>query len=249
MADPTSTIDVQMRRLRADLEREVRRTAKFLEKAIRNGEMTRSVEAARRQGDEVADLLRRNFGKVIARYERASETVAASTLEALAGADIPEAFTAQSLASLRAQVDGTLDDVATIAEEGAGELRTLIVDIVRSQVPPEEALDALIGKLDGAAARAATMLDTGLAAFDREVSGQVATEAGVEWFLYDGPVDDLTRPYCQERVGKRYTLDSLDAVPNDTGPNPPSRYGGGWNCRHRLVPLLDEEEIASYPIG
>lgn len=249
MADPTTTIDVQMRRLRADLEREVRRTARFLEKALRDGTMTASVEAARRQGDEVADLLRRNFQKVVARYERASEAVAAATLEELAGADIPEAFTAQSAASLRAQVDGTLDDIATIAEEAGAELRTLIVDVVRSQVPPGEAIERLLGALDGAAARAATMLDTGLAAFDREVSGQVATEAGVEWFLYDGPVDDLTRPYCAERVGKRYTLDSLDATSNDTGPNPPSRYAGGWNCRHRLVPLLDEEEIASYPIG
>jgi hypothetical protein len=249
MADPAATVDAQMRQLRADLERQLRRTARFLERAAGRGDFGRSVEAARRVGDELADLLRRNFNAVIGRYEDASDRVERATRDSLAAEGIPEGLTAQSAASLRAQVDGTLQDVTTIAEEAITELRTLLVDVVRSQVPPEEALEQLLQKLDGAAAKAATLLDTGLAAFDREVSTQVAEEAGVEWFLYDGPVDDLTRPYCAERVGKRYRLADLDLVDNDTGPNPPSRYCGGWNCRHRLVPLLLQEELDAYPIG
>lgn len=242
-----AVIEEQMQRLRRDLERQLARTAARLERAIESGEVSRDVETARRIGDEIADLLQRNFGVVSERFERASARVAEATLGDLGDEGIPETFTAQSAASLRAQVDGTLDDIATIGEEAAAELRTFIVDAVRSGVEPD--LDALTAKLDGAAARALTLMDTGIASFDREVMTQQATEAGVVWFLYDGPSDDLTRPYCAERVGKRFTLESLDRVPNDTGPNPPSRYCGGWNCRHRLTPLLLEQEIAQYPEG
>jgi len=240
-------IDAQMRQLRRDLERQIARTARRLEKALADGELTRDVETARLIGDELADLLRRNFDTVSTRFEAASRAVVEASAEDLRAEGISDSFTTQSVASLRSQVDGTLDDIATIGEEAAVELRTLIVDAVRSGVAPS--LEELTSKLDGAAGRAAALMDTGIASFDREVMTQQAAEAGVEWFLYDGPSDDLTRPFCAERVGKRYTLESIDRVPNDTGPNPPSRYGGGWNCRHRLVPLLLEEEIAGYPEG
>lgn len=250
MATPAADeIERQLAQLKADLERQIARTQKLLEERLKSGLLDADLEAARRVGDELADLLRKNFNVIIDGYERASMAVGEKTLETLAAAGIPEAFTTQSIASLRAQVDGTLADITTIADEAASELRTLIVDTVRSQVPPGEALQALTDKLNGSASKAATMADTGIAAFDREVTISTSEAAGVEWFLYDGPLDQLTRPYCDARVGKRFTLASLDAVDNDTGPNPPSRYCGGWNCRHRLTPLLDPDEIASYPEG
>lgn len=239
-------VEAQYQRLRADLERQLARTARFLRKAMRDGRLDGDVEAARRVGDELADLLEKNFGVVSRGYERASAAVAQASIESI---DVPEAFTAQSVASLRAQVSGTLDDIATIGREASEALRTLVVDVVRSQVPPEGALAELAAAIDGTAARVATLLDTGLAGFDRAVTAQVADEAGVEWYLYDGPTDDLTREFCAERVGKRFTLAMLDATDNDTGPNPPSIYCGGWNCRHYLVPLLDEADLALYPVG
>lgn len=250
MADPAADeIERQLAQLKADLERQIARTQELLERRLRDGLLDEGVEAARRVGDELADLLKKNFNAVIDGYEAASAAVGERTLETLAAAGIPEAFVTQSITSLRLQVDGTLADITTLSREAQAELRTLIVDTVRSQVPPGEALQALTDKLNGAAAKVATHVDTGIAAFDREVVIQSSEAAGVEWFLYDGPLDQLTRPYCDARVGKRFTLASLDAVDNDTGPNPPSRYCGGWNCRHRLTPLLLQEEIDSYPIG
>jgi hypothetical protein len=36
------------------------------------------------------------------------------------------------------------------------------------------------------------------------------------------------------------------SVDNDTGPNPPSAYGGGYHCRHRWV-AIDRSEWRNYP--
>jgi len=70
------------------------------------------------------------------------------------------------------------------------------------------------------------------------------TDAGVEWFLYDGPRDERNRPFCAHFVGKRVTTKLLDSHAMDferKHPLPPSVSLGGYNCRHELVPLVDED--------
>lgn len=251
MADVAGLTEEQVERLKRDLQRQVARAVALLERrldALGDTESERvSLETARRIATEVADLLERNFGIVSERFERASQAVVDELSDDFARFGLSDAFTAQLGASLRAQVDGTLDRIAEVAKAATSELRTAIIDTVRSGVSPEAAIRALEEKMGGTAAQVASTFDTGLAGFDRTVSAQVATDAGVEWFLYDGPVDDVTRDFCRARVGYRFTLASLDATDNDTGPNPPSVYGGGWGCRHRLVPLVDAEDIAAYP--
>lgn len=242
-------LDPQADALRALLERQLERATRYLQRAHADGRFDEGVAAAKAIADELADILDRTFGEVSVAYERASQAIYEANAAELDAQGIPAAFSEQSAASLRAQVDGTLGDIATIADEATAELRTLIEDVVRSAVPPDEALDALVSKLNGKVSQAATLVDTGLAAFDRAVMTQQSTEAGVEWFLYDGPKDKLTRPYCDARVGKRFTLAMLDATPNDVGPNPPSLYCGGYNCRHRLTPLLLTADLAAIPVG
>lgn len=246
MAPPT-IIDTELDQLRADLEREIERTRRFLERKLKDGKITPSVEAARRLADELADLLKKNLGTAVRGYAEASQRVLEAAVRDLGDIGIPVNFTTPSVASLRAQVDGTLSDITQIADEAQAELRTFLVDTVRSGVPPS--LDDLLDKVNGKAAQAVTLVDTGLAGFDRAVMVQQASEAGVDWFLYDGPLDEITRPFCNARVGKKFTIAMLDAIENDTGPNPPSLYCGGWNCRHRLTPLLLQEDIDATPTG
>jgi len=47
-------------------------------------------------------------------------------------------------------------------------------------------------------------------------------------FIYAGPVDSLTRPYCRKRVNKILTSAQVEAL------DPTERY----NCRHRPAPIL-----------
>lgn len=250
MADVAGLTEAEVERLKRDLARQVARATALLERRLNalGGQSDRvSLETARRIAEEIADLLLRNFGVASARFERASAAVADALNDDFAKLGLSDAFTAQSAASLRAQVDGTLDRIAGVAKDATEALRTAIIDTVRSGVSPEAALSDIADAMRGTAAQVASTFDTGLAGFDRTVSTQTATDAGIEWFLYDGPVDDLTRDYCRARVGYRFTLASLDATPNDTGPQPPSVYCGGWGCRHRLVPLVDQADLDAYP--
>jgi hypothetical protein len=67
-------------------------------------------------------------------------------------------------------------------------------------------------------------------------------------FVYSGPDDVLTRPFCHRmlalvRRGKTWTraeLDQLDNAPSGPGPGSVITCGGGWNCRHSVVLALQQ---------
>lgn len=90
------------------------------------------------------------------------------------------------------------------------------------------------------------LVDTSLLAIDRAVSLAQAEAVDVEDWLYSGPEDQANRDFCREHVGKRHTSKQVAALQNDVGPQPASLYGGGWNCRHRWLPL-DKSELSQYP--
>ena len=102
--------------------------------------------------------------------------------------------------------------------------------------------------------RARTLANTFAQSFDRVVIGRKAAEAGIETFVYLGPDDKLTRPFCTAALAGNgaaefkipdkdgapiYTLAEIDKMENGT-PLPPFQYGGGWNCRHRWRPVSAE---------
>jgi len=88
------------------------------------------------------------------------------------------------------------------------------------------------------AAYASTYADTALVGYDRRVSWATWTEAGITQYMYRGPKDIKTRPFCDERVGKTYSMDEIKAMDNGKGqPKPVWEYGGGWNCRHVWTPV------------
>jgi hypothetical protein len=241
-----ATIDAEEARLKRDLERQLRRAATYLRRAVDDGRVTRDVDLARQVAEEYAAILADVYGVVAPSFENAAQRVADAV-----GADVAEAaesFVTPSLTSMRSQVDGTLDRIAQAFGGGADAMRTLVVDIVRSNIPPTSALDQLQRALDATAAEVATAITTGLAGFDRAVNLRIAEDLGVEWFGYDGPEDRVTRPWCAARVGYRFTREMMDEIPNDTGPQPPSDFGGGYNCRHRWTPLVTPRQVAAYRV-
>ncbi len=84
---------------------------------------------------------------------------------------------------------------------------------------------------------------------DRLVREKQFNASPAELMLYDGPDDSVTRDWCADHVGKAATPDYWETVQNDVGPQPPLLYGGGFNCRHRLIPVkrewLTTEQIIS----
>lgn len=74
---------------------------------------------------------------------------------------------------------------------------------------------------------------------DRIVRKEQAAKMG-ELLMYVGPNDQVTRDWCFEHVDKAASKEYWETAENDVGPNPPLLYGGGWNCRHRLLAVQKE---------
>lgn len=87
---------------------------------------------------------------------------------------------------------------------------------------------------------AGTVATTNLTAIDRTIRKAQGKKGGVITARYSGVLDSITRAFCARNVGKVETWDYWDSIQNDVSPNPPSIYGGGFNCRHQIFPYSEE---------
>ena len=101
--------------------------------------------------------------------------------------------------------------------------------------------------------RAKTLANTYGQAFDRAVTNRKASESGINTFVYTGPSDELTRPFCMalltgegdaefnipEKKGDEpiYTEDEISEMTNGTD-RPVMEFCGGYNCRHKFSPVV-----------
>lgn len=233
-----SVIDTEVRRYRRELERSLLRLALDIQKRYGKGDALGAGLAARIAAD-LADEYQRAFGEALPGLREGIARVLAEVGDVLKREGVDAQLTKASETTLRMQATKALDELTALGKEGAGALREYAVEYLRTTAEDRPALDALKEHVGGYVGRAVSLVDTTISGIDRKATQAVAEDLGWEWFRYDGPVDDLTRAYCRARVGKVMTLAMLDARPNDTGPQPPSLYCGGWNCRHRLIPLDD----------
>lgn len=87
-----------------------------------------------------------------------------------------------------------------------------------------------------------TEIGTAVMAFNRSVTLQKAAELNLHLFLYVGPDDKVTRPFCHkllERSPAIYTRDEISAMDNGSDLSVYA-YGGGYNCRHHWRALTEE---------
>jgi hypothetical protein len=82
-------------------------------------------------------------------------------------------------------------------------------------------------------------INTGVAGFNRTVTFKKAQDLGLDKFVYLGPLDKITRPFCRKVVGKVFTINEIKAMDNGQGLDVMT-YGGGYNCRHQWRPVSDE---------
>ena len=77
-------------------------------------------------------------------------------------------------------------------------------------------------------------------AIDKEIYDDAipASQSAEQKYLYAGPIDNKTREFCIEHVGETFTESEIEQFPdeNDSGLDP-WFSPGGWNCRHRLIPV------------
>lgn len=154
-----------------------------------------------------------------------------------------------------------LDRISTAMAQGNDSARMSIANSISKykrlantsdRLPYKQMLNELKSATNIPARYVGTVANTSLASMDREMRQDQATRADIQKAKYVGPLDSVTRVYCFNHVNRVESWQYWEQSLNSVGPNPPARYGGGWNCRHALVPWLDEwsetkKQIASEP--
>jgi len=87
-----------------------------------------------------------------------------------------------------------------------------------------------------------TLANTALAQFDNAYMAEVASQAGVTYYLYDGIISANTRQFCRDHFKRVYTLGELSAIDNHQGLDVAISLGG-YNCQHYLTPLVNYDRL------
>lgn len=111
----------------------------------------------------------------------------------------------------------------------------------------EEFMDTLVKDAGAGVNHANSVAVTSMATIDRQLRRVQSTEAGTTHGIYAGPFDNVIRPFCDDWLGQVMTWDFWDSLRNDMPVGlfdyPASIYGGGINCRHRIIAwVLDWED-------
>ena len=114
---------------------------------------------------------------------------------------------------------------------------TIMRSVIVGETPDIRQLREDFGS--GIAANIETEVRTGVQGFNRTLTLAKAEEADLDLFIYLGPDDKITRPFCDARVGKIFTRKEIAQWDNGQG-LPADIYLGGYNCRHQLRPVSPE---------
>lgn len=135
-------------------------------------------------------------------------------------------------------IERTRGEVFQYAEE----IKSVILRSVLTGIPPN--IRELHNEMSGAYLNSIeTELVTSVSGFNQTINNNKAKEAGLELFLYVGPDDDATRPFCEDVLHSRnppiYTSDEISQLDNGQGLDV-DVYRGGYNCRHQWSALTLE---------
>lgn len=110
-------------------------------------------------------------------------------------------------------------------------------------VPRRVLLDDLERVLDKSRANVATLYDTSVSVYGREVEAIQAGDNPKALFMYVGPADAKTRKWCLRYVGRVLTRREIDKLDNGQL-GQPFLTGGGYNCRHQWTEISPASELA-----
>lgn len=222
-----------------DAEKELRR---LIERA--SGSSTDAIRATRAMvlKEQIrAALERSGYDRLIAASTQASaERMVEAVLSRATVAEIV-AFTADVGDTIEALRQIASIDLFSQGDEVATALWRSLSQQLFTTRPVSEIIADLADALDREAKGVQTLYDTQVSVFGRQVESLKTKELGPEQpFLYVGPIDDVTRPFCLEHAGKVWTREKIDAMDNDQLPNV-FLTAGGYNCRHSWIAVESKE--------
>lgn len=224
--------------------RDVERELVQLVVGARPGSVTDAIRATR------AVVLKEQIRAVLSQagYDRLVASATQLSAEVMVEAVLTRAAIAE-IASLTPSMATTLEALRQIAATdllGAGdEVATALWRSLAQQVfttrPTREIVQDLADVLDLQDAEVQTLYDTQVSVYGRHVEAlNTATLPDDQPYLYVGPIDDVTRPFCLQWAGKVLTRAEIDDLDNDQLPNP-FLTAGGYNCRHSWLAVESRE--------
>jgi len=135
------------------------------------------------------------------------------------------------------------DHFAFLGQEAMDRLDQVLLDQMLTATSRGSALAAIRGVITGDYPwgkrrglyewHAGTYARTAHMQFSRSVQASQAEKYGIKQFIYLGPIDDITRKFCIQHVGKIYSREEIEGMDNGQTGNV-FLDGGGWNCRHEF---------------
>lgn len=229
------------------LSRALRDTEREIARIIRDEpQRTAIVKAA--QANQLRTELRQALRS--AGYDDLAETAYGPQLDRITAAVLDGRRIAQQSARLTQGITLRLEAIRLLMiedllEEGddvAKELWQAAVRGIFGGRPTRDILEDLADRLDRSQAHIETLYDTTISIYGRQVEALQAGPDPEATFLYLGPDDEKTRPFCRHHVGKVYTRAAIDKMDNKQLDNP-FLTGGGFNCRHQFMEVSKLSEL------
>lgn len=263
MAEQYQNPDVEyaVRRTSASLERAFSGIQSDLERQLaaldRDGQViTRSPDNVRRVQRMAQEMQRQlrdaGYSEALQRQTEEMRRLAAAVLEEAGDKGIPQRFSETTGQSVQAILSNAHRELIRDEAKVAGDLEDLIVRSTMGSTEWMDIVSSLEEQLDLRQRQAITKASSTLSQFHTTTRVQHFADAGVRWWLYEGPRDDRNRDWCGHFVDTRVTVDILNQHASSFGrkhPLPPSISLGGYNCRHELIPLVEPSAIRRHPIG
>jgi hypothetical protein len=143
------------------------------------------------------------------------------------------------------QISSQLDTIQATAAQGVFDdvilpdfkrsinesLKDLLVD-----VPVNIVMSNLEQRLKRSEGRQLTEVKTQISQYGRGITAVAAEAADMDLYLYTGPRDGITRPFCRQLIDLVVSKSQMRRLNNGQGLSVITS-GGGYNCRHSWSPV------------
>lgn len=188
--------------------------------------------------EQILDLiLRGGLGLAVDDFIEATTRIRASVERSLEviGVDLsPEAIPQLDLIQAQA-ASAVFEDV--IAPDFTKAVRTSLRSMTLS-IPMEIIKSDLERQLEKAEGRQLTEIKTQISEYGRSVTAVAAAAADLNYYLYTGPRDGITRPFCRALINLVVDETQMSQLNNNQG-RPVKIACGGYNCRHSWSPVTE----------
>lgn len=224
----------------ANVDRFLNKNLRQILKNILDGK-TSGVESAQVLGSLIGELEKRGLAKELAKLRDAYGDELRFVIDEFGEQKLKVAFADTDADIVYTLIDNGVRQVANEIERYGLDVQSKVMQAVLTSKRPT--FDELEGQITPKLrANLETELNTALMTFSQTVTSKKALDLGFDLFLYEGPDDEITRPFCRDLLRQSpaiYSLDEIYSMDNGQG-LPVFTARGGYNCRHHWRPVSEE---------